>query len=71
MKRLTTCIDGFAFLVGAFGKAPARNSSPTFIIGGFFFCSQETQTCFGQECFHVSSFHLEIIPTGAAPPPFC
>ena len=41
--------DGFAFLVGAFGEAPARNSSPTFIIGGLFFCSQETQTCFGQE----------------------
>jgi hypothetical protein len=41
--------DGFAFLVGAFGEAPARNCSPTFIIGGLFFCSQETQTCFGQE----------------------
>jgi hypothetical protein len=24
--------DGFAFLVGAFGEAPARNCSPTFII---------------------------------------
>jgi hypothetical protein len=41
--------DGFAFLVGAFGEAPAWNDSPTFIIGGLFFCSQESQACFGQE----------------------
>jgi hypothetical protein len=41
--------DGSAFLVGAFGEAPARNNSPTFIIGGLFFCSVERQTCLGQE----------------------
>jgi hypothetical protein len=42
--------DGLAFLVGGVRRSPGpRNSSPTFIIGGLFFCSDASQTCFGQE----------------------
>jgi hypothetical protein len=42
--------DGFAFLVGGrLAKLRPRNDSPTFIIGGLFFCSEGSQTCFGQE----------------------
>src|SRR3954451_17512434 len=42
--------DGFAFLVGELWRSSGqRNHSPTFIVGGLFFCSHGSQTCFGQE----------------------
>src|SRR3954452_4663702 len=46
--------DGFAFLVGELWRSSGqRNHSPTFIVGGLFFCSDGSQTCFGQECLSV------------------
>src|SRR4051794_40281962 len=43
--------DGFAFLVGELWRSSGqRNHSPTFIVGGLFFCSDGSPTCFGQEC---------------------
>src|SRR3954452_3160533 len=46
--------DGFAFLVGELWPSSGqRNHSPTFIVGGLFFCSDGSQTCFGQECFRL------------------
>ena len=42
--------DGSAFLVGGVRRSiRPRNDSPTFIIGGLFFCSDESQSCLGQE----------------------
>jgi hypothetical protein len=42
--------DGFAFLVGGVWRSSGlRNDSLMSIIGGLFFCSDGTQTCFGQE----------------------
>jgi hypothetical protein len=42
--------DGFAFLVGGVWRSSRpRNDSPTFIIGGLFFCLDESQSCLGQE----------------------
>src|ERR1035438_3769107 len=40
-------------LWGRSAKLRPRNSSPTFIIGGLFFCSVGSQTCFGQECLET------------------
>ena len=40
-----------------YGDAPARIDSPTFIIGGLFFSSDGSQTCFGQEWNPYVNFH--------------
>src|SRR3954447_22816333 len=51
--------DGFAFLVGELWRSSGqRNHSPTFIVGGLFFCSDGSPTCFGQECFQLQFVRL-------------
>src|SRR3954452_19524955 len=55
--------DGFAFLVGELWPSSGqRNHSPTFIVGGLFFCSDGSPTCFGQECLRYTYPHGAPFP---------